>query len=91
VSARGTVQPWVGSPKASVDGIKHDFKSYKPLVKGAPFACLLGKIGPEGKPFRIQETKPVALTASGQLFLLANDERPEDGTGAWTVRLQLVR
>jgi hypothetical protein len=91
VSASGTIQPWVGSPRVACDGIKHELRSYKPLVKGAPFGCLLGKVGPEGKPFRIQESKPVSLSAHGQLFLLTNDERPEDGSGAWSVRIQLDR
>jgi hypothetical protein len=88
VTGRGQIQPWVGSPKSGVDGIKHEIKSYRPLLKGAPFACLLGRIGPEGRPFRIQCDKPLALAGHGQLFLLANDERPEDGTGAWKVRLE---
>jgi hypothetical protein len=91
LTARGTIQPWVGAPKAAVDGIKHDLKSYKPLVKGAPFACLLAKIGSEGKPFRILMEKKVTLSAHGQLFLLANDDRPEDGTGAWTVRILIEK
>ncbi len=90
-TVRGTIKPWVGAPKVGWDGIEHDFKVYKPLLKGAPFGCLLGKIGPEGKPFRIQSEKPLALGAHGQVFLLVNDERPEDGTGAWTVRLDLKR
>jgi hypothetical protein len=88
---RGTIQPWGGSPKVAGDGIKHNLKSYKPLLKGAPFGCLLGKIGPEGKLFRIENEKPFALNAHGQLFLIVNDDRPEDGSGAWTVRLQLER
>jgi hypothetical protein len=90
VIVRGTIQPWEGSPKVASDGIKHDLKSYKPLVKGAPFACLLGRIGPEGKPFRIQSEKPVTLNAHGQLYLLVNDERPEDGDGAWDARIRLT-
>jgi hypothetical protein len=89
VSARGTIQPWIGSPKVATDGTKHNGKSYRPLVKGAPFGCLLGKIGPEGKPFRVQTEKPLTLGAHGQLFLLVNDERPADGAGAWTVRIDL--
>ncbi len=89
-TVRGTIQPWVGAPKVASDGIKHDFKSYKPLLKGAPFGCLLGRIGPEGKLFRIQSEKPLALTAHGQLFLLVNDEHPEDGAGAWTVSISLA-
>ncbi len=91
MTVRGTIQPWVGSPKVASDGIKHNLKAYRPLLKGAPFACLLGKIGTEGKPFRIQDGKPVTLNAHGQLYLLANDERPEDGSGSWTVRISLVR
>jgi hypothetical protein len=91
LTARGTIQPWIGSPKVPVDGIKHDLKSYKPLVKGAPFGCLLGKIGPEGKPFRIPDEKALTFSAHGQLFLLVNDERPEDGTGAWTVEIRLEK
>jgi hypothetical protein len=87
--ARGTIQPWTGSPKVASDGIKAPPKSYKPLLKGAPFACLLGRIGPEGKPFRMQSEKPVAVTGHGQLCLLINDERPEDGDGAWDVRIRL--
>ncbi|MCK6458405.1 MAG: terpene cyclase/mutase family protein [Planctomycetes bacterium] len=89
--ARGTIQPWVGSPRVASDGIKDVPKSYKPLVKGVPFGCILGRIGPEGKPFRIQSEKPVTMSGHGQLFLLVNDERPEDGSGGWTVDIRLER
>jgi hypothetical protein len=87
LTARGTIQPWVGSPRVAADGTKDVPKSYKPLLKGAPFGCLLGRVGPEGKPFRIQSEKPLALTGHGQLFLLVNDDQPDDGSGAWTVRI----
>jgi hypothetical protein len=91
VTARGTIQPWVGSPKVAVDGIKHGLKSYRPLLKSEPFACLLGRVGREGKLFRIREEKPVTFTVPGQLYLLSNDERHEDGEGSWKVRIRLVR
>jgi len=91
VTTSGTIEPWDGSPRATCDGIKNDIRSYRPLLRGAPFACLLGRVGPEGRLFRIQERKPVVLSSCGQLYLLANDERPEDGTGEWAVRFELER
>ncbi|HEX5138962.1 MAG TPA: prenyltransferase/squalene oxidase repeat-containing protein [Planctomycetota bacterium] len=89
VAARGTIQPWVGSPQVAWDGIKHDLKSYRPLIRGVTFGCLLGRIGPEGKPFKIQSEKAITLNGYGELFLLVNDDRPEDGSGAWNVRIKL--
>jgi hypothetical protein len=90
-TVRGAIQPWTGSPKVGADGIKHNLKSYRPLVRGEPFACLLGRVGPEGKPFRIKDGKPFTVTTPGHLYLLANDDRPEDGEGYWTVQITLVR
>ncbi|MHC4548251.1 MAG: prenyltransferase/squalene oxidase repeat-containing protein [Planctomycetota bacterium] len=91
VEARGHIVPWIGGPKVTVHGIKHKRKSYRPLLKSAPFGCLLGRVGPDGKPFRLKPEKKTTLKDSGQLYLLVNDERPADGKKSWRVTVRLER
>jgi hypothetical protein len=37
----------------------------------------------------MEDGKTETFHTSGQLYLRVNDERPEDGDGAWTIRLTL--
>lgn len=57
-------------------------------VPGTPVGALIGRIGNRGKPFAIgANTQPMAMTATGQLFLGVNDDHLEDNSGTYAVTL----
>ncbi len=70
-----------GSPAATSPLIRYP-------LPGTPVGALIARIG-KGKPFAIgANTQPMAMTATGQLFLGVNDEHFEDNTGTYTVTLK---
>jgi len=60
----------------------------RPLVRGAPFACLLAKIGHDDKPFPPPLAEEFEADDTGPLLLLVNDRSPERNDGGWTIRIR---
>ena len=89
VTARDGVVAWRGGPELGPEGTKTPPKGLKPLVRKGNFGCLLARIGPEGKPFRIKN-EVLRAPVPGQLYLLVNDLHPQDNDKGWTVSLELV-
>lgn len=87
-TARDGVVAWRDGVRVGPEGTKHAPEGLKPLVRGN-FGCLLARIGPEGKPFRVKDGM-VRARAPGQLYLLVNDANPEDNAEGWTVTLELA-
>jgi len=90
MTVTGTIKPWLGSPSAGWNGIEKVSRSHRPLLKGEPFACLLGRVGPEGKLFAIEGGKPITFKTPGHLYVLSNDEEPGDGKGYWEIHIRVV-
>ena len=90
VTATGDILP-LGprGPKSGTGGIKGGAGARRRLGK-APFACLLGRIGPDGKLFRIKAGEKLTAKATGHLYLLVNDENTKDNMRAWAVTFKLV-
>lgn len=90
VRVAGRMELSKGLPKLGPEG-NADVRHLARVLKGAPFGCLLGRIGPEGKPFPIEAGKPFRTKTPGHLHLLPNDPEPgDDGDGLWTVTVRLV-
>src|SRR5262249_12299044 len=52
----------------------------------SPGGALIGRVGARGKPFGIgMQTQPLAMPASGRLYLGVNDNELGDNSGAFTV------
>ena len=54
---------------------------------GVPGGTLLGRIGPNGKPFAVGTSKTLKPEAEGELFLGPYDRIPSDNTGTLKVRI----
>jgi hypothetical protein len=60
-------------------------KGRERLSRSGPYGCLLGRIGPEGKPFALKKEMKLKARECGQLYLLVNEADPSRGGGAFTV------
>ena len=56
-------------------------------VAGAPAGALIGRIGPDGRPFLIGDQTEVTMPATGPLYLSVNDGHLDDNNGEFLVRL----
>ena len=60
------------------------------LTRRGRYGCLLGRIGPDGKPFAIRRKGHLTIEGCGQLYLLLNEEDPSRAEGKFTLRLSLT-
>jgi hypothetical protein len=81
-SAEGTIQ-WGSGPDQVAGPEGHGAKPGKVGAGG-----LIGRVGYTGKPFSIGDTRtPIAMPASGKLFLGINDFIFGDNAGAFSVTI----
>jgi len=90
VTATGVITPGRGGPAAGPEGVPQ-VKGGAALVKGFPFACLLGRAGADGKPFRIKPGAVFRSAEPGPLVLFCNDRAPDDNEGVWQITLKLEK
>jgi len=89
IKATGTLRPKARAPFMSYRGL---VKGGKPLHKGHPFGCLLGRFGPNGKLFRMpKDGKPLVVKEPGHLVFLQNAEVATGAEGAWTIEISIER
>jgi len=92
VTAEGGLAPLgKDGPGCAVDGIKKTPRGAKKIEGRYPFACLLGRVGPDGRPFRIDPDKKLRAPGAGQLYLLVNDDDTSNNAKGWNVTFVLAR
>lgn len=60
------------------------------VAQGLPCWSLIGKIGPNGKPFEVGASLTFKANSSGQFFLGVNDNNYPDNTGSWTAEITIA-
>jgi hypothetical protein len=80
--------------KARPQGDWNDWTGAKGIVRGTPVAdgnimCLIGKIGPDGRPYACYKSNPKTADADGRIFLGPNDWDDSDNAGELTVMIEL--
>ncbi len=87
----GAIAAFDGCGPVGPDGLPAVKGGPAPRVKGSPFACLMGRVGSDGKLFRIRAGVPFRVPEPGPLELFVNDAKPEDNTGAWRITIKLEK
>jgi hypothetical protein len=78
-----------GPNNAANAGGKAQIKSDKYPVPSAGVGALIGKVGIDGTPFLVGAgNRPVAMPASGRLWLGVNDDNFSDNSGAFRVTIR---
>ena len=65
-------------------------RSYRRIVKKAPFACLLARIGEKGKPFAPPMAEEFYVRETGVLYFLVNDKSRVGNAAGWTIVVHRV-
>ncbi|MEE8107163.1 MAG: hypothetical protein V3T86_16635 [Planctomycetota bacterium] len=67
-------------------------KGGKARFKDHPYGCLLGRIGPKGKLFRMPPAgKPMVARSPGHLVFWHNARPTVSASGSWTIEISLER
>lgn len=86
-TAIGNVIPFRNGPSIGPEG--QAVRGYSGRVKSLTYCCLLGRIGEDGKPFRVKLGATMQAPEPGPLYLLVNEASPEDNQGGFTVKIEL--
>jgi hypothetical protein len=90
ITPEGEVVSWPGAEPAGPEGHRKTPPGRDRVTSRGPFGCLLGRIGEDGKPFALKKETTVRPHGErGPLFLLMNDEHPDEASGELTVRIEL--
>jgi hypothetical protein len=85
----GTVVSYPGIEPVGPDGHRRTPHDRDRVTTSGPYGCLLGQVGPDGKPFSMKRKGRLRIRERGQLYLRTNDEDPSRARGGFTVDFTL--
>jgi len=87
VAPTGTVHYGPRLATADPGGLKKDPPNDKRITKKGKYGCLLGQVGPDGRPFVIQRKRALKVKGCGELFVFVNAQDPGGATGGFTLEI----
>ena len=85
----GRIRACRGIGGAGPEGYRKTPRGKKRPSRNAPYGCLLGRVGPDGRLFPLKKKRSVNLRGYGQLMLMVNCTDRSEAGGEFAVEIRL--